>query len=114
MLAAVCPAESFMIGALKNIAQVTKGHGLEVGLCRTSRDEESEAWLFWIEGQGITTEFFWKHCTRAQAIEHINMWLAPMGLHIVENVENKEEDTIKENIDAEEQRPARGDNPGTA
>lgn len=58
---------------------------VEIGLMQTEIPGKPEAWLFWMEGQSLTSEQDWMWGTRAQAIQRINVWLECIGLALDEN-----------------------------
>jgi len=65
---------------LKNGAEIIRGQGVEIGLMQTEELGNPEAWLYWLEGQGITQECNWRRCKRTEAIAHLNTWLGNIGL----------------------------------
>lgn len=54
--------------------------GVEVGIMQTEIPCKPEAWLYWMEGQSITSERAWRFGTKQQAIQQINAWLELIGL----------------------------------
>jgi hypothetical protein len=52
---------------------------------QTEEPGKPEAWLFWMEGQSLTSERSWRFCTKIQAIEQINIWLDTIGLMVKNN-----------------------------
>ena len=80
-----------MYQRLPNGCEIVRGSGLgfgiEVGLMQTEIPGKPEAWLYWFEGQSITSERSWKYGTRADAIVQLNVWLELIGLALEQNAQ---------------------------
>jgi hypothetical protein len=76
-----------MYKVLPNGCEIVHGHGIEVGLIQTEKPDNPEAFLCWMEGQGITSAYDWRIGTRFWAIATINAWLETIGLALNEHMQ---------------------------
>ncbi len=67
----------------ENGCEIIRGHGVSIGLVQTEDTGKPEAWLYWMEGQGISTMREWRRCSREDAIAELNAWLARRSLHSI-------------------------------
>jgi len=65
---------------LANGCEIIRGHGVEVGIMQTEIPSKPEAWLWWCEGQSLVSGRGWSYGTKADAFEHIDIWLEGIGL----------------------------------
>ncbi len=65
---------------LENGCELIRGHGVSIGLVQTEDAGKPEAWLYWMEGQGISTMREWRLCSRESAVAELNAWLGTVGL----------------------------------
>lgn len=70
---------------LANGCEIIRGHCVEVGMMQTEHSDKSEAWLYWMSGQSLTSEYMWQSQTKDEAIAHINVWLSHIGLALQNN-----------------------------
>jgi len=74
-----------MYKVLENGCEIIHGRGIEVGIMQTEIPGKPEAWLYWMEGQSITSERAWHFGTKLQSIQQINAWLELIGLALQGN-----------------------------
>jgi hypothetical protein len=77
-----------MYKQLSNKGEIISNNGIEVGLMQTEIPGKPEAWLYWMEGQSLTSQRGWRFGTKDQAIAQVNIWL--IGSSIVNLHERQE------------------------
>lgn len=70
-----------------NGCEIIRGHFVEVGIMQSDcpSNNGGEAWLYWMSGQSLTSEYSYRSETKSQAIAHINVWLGQIGLSLENN-----------------------------
>jgi hypothetical protein len=58
------------------------GIGIEIGLIQTEPEGQPEGWLYWLEGQSLVSQREWRHCSKAQALEQLAIWLSLSGMTV--------------------------------